>query len=295
MKEFYYELLVVPSCVEELFADFLLEATGEGIEETSAGNRCAFVVYSNDEPSWLVEKLDAFARDVGRRLGRDVFYMHRITKKRNHDWVECYKRSVMPVRCGRFAVRASWHEQDPACMASYTEGGLVDILIDPALAFGSGHHESTALCLELLGMMDVCQKRVLDVGCGSGILSIAAAKKGAVVEACDTDLLAVSESMKNFERNGVTADKIWHGSMEGASGSYSLIVANLQAMVIMALYEQFCLFTTMGSLLLLSGILESAKEEVLEHFAGFFVQDVKEKNGWVALLLQRSLNPNDKV
>lgn len=281
MKEFYYELWVVPSSYAELFADFLLQTTQEAIEEREIDGKSAFVVYREEPPHALLLQLDSFAAILRERLNEDISYTHSFTQKPNRDWIESYKQSVMPVVCGDFAVRPSWHAPHTAC----NEGTLIDIVIDPALAFGSGHHESTAMCLEILSGLDVRHKRVLDVGCGSGVLGIAAAKRGAHVFACDTDSLAVSETQKNFINNTANLESLWCGSMEQAEGCYALMMANLLAVIVIALYEQFCAHSQKGSLLLLSGILQNAKENVLARFVGFSLQDERIQNEWVALLL----------
>lgn len=281
MKEFYYELWVVPSSHEELFADFLLQTTQEAIEETQKDTRPAFVVYSEKSPSALLKELDLFVACLCERLQQNISYTHHLYQKPNRDWIESYKQSVLPVVCGDFAVRPSWHQKNPLCES----GALIDIIIDPALAFGSGHHESTAMCLEILSGLELQQKRVLDVGCGSGVLGIAAAKKGAVVESCDTDSLAVSETQKNFITNTTNLSHLWHGSIDQAKGVYALIMANLLAVIVIALYEQFKTHCQSGSLLLLSGILQTARTQVLEHFVGFSVLNEKIKNEWITLLL----------
>lgn len=281
MKEFYYELWVVPSSYAELFADFLLQTTQEAIEEREIDGKSAFIVYGEEPPHALLAQLDSFVATLCERLDEDISYTHSLAQKPNRDWIESYKQSVMPVVCGDFAVRPSWHEKNALCAS----GALVDIVIDPALAFGSGHHESTAMCLEILSGLDVRHKRVLDVGCGSGVLGIAAAKRGAHVFACDTDSLAVSETQKNFINNTANLESLWCGSMEQAEGSYALIMANLLAVIVIALYEPFCAHSQKGSLLLLSGILQSARESVMTRFAGFSLYDERIRNEWVALLL----------
>lgn len=281
MKEFYYELWVVPSSYAELFADFLLQTTQEAIEEREIDGKSAFVVYSEEPPHALLVQLGSFVAALRERLDEDISYTHSLAQKPNRDWIESYKQSVLPVVCGDFAVRPSWHDKNALCAS----GALVDIVIDPALAFGSGHHESTAMCLEILSGLDVRHKRVLDVGCGSGVLGIAAAKRGAHVFACDTDSLAVSETQKNFTNNTANLESLWCGSVEQAKGSYALIMANLLAVIVIALYEQFCAHSQKGSLLLLSGILHSARENVLARFVGFSLRDERIRNEWVALLL----------
>ncbi len=164
-------------------------------------------------------------------------------------------------------------------------------MIDPALAFGSGHHESTAMCLELLSTLDLKHKNALDVGCGSGILSIALKKQGvSALVACDTDSLAIEETLKNFSLNQIplsVQDKIICGSTQKIQGHFDIIVANIVADVIKSLYSEFVRLC--NHTLILSGILETHLNSVLQiYYNGFEILEQRQRNEWVALKLLKN-------
>ena len=275
MGEFYHELILSPSSYLELFSDFLLEATGEGIEEE--GN--SIIVRSEQDLSWLIEALQEFCQTLSARVSEEVNFSHSLTWKRNEDWIERYRQSIEPIECAPFYVRPSWHPPKP---------DLIDLLIDPALAFGSGHHGTTNGCLACLGALELEGKRVLDVGCGSGILAIASAKKGAIVEMCDTDELAVGEALKNASLNQVIASKVWIGSVGDAEGEYDLIIANILAAILIMLSPWLKERLKPGARLILSGILEPYKEDVLRKFGGFTLEKELLCEEWVTLQLRKN-------
>ena len=279
MCELYHELRVYPSGYFELFADFLIDSTFEAIEEIEdKENGCGIVVRSEKELDSLAESLHAFAATLSQRVGEEVGFRHELAWRRNEDWIENYRRSIQPIECASFYIRPSWHPPKDA---------LVDILIDPALAFGSGHHATTYSCLRMLGALELEGLRVLDVGCGSGILSIAALKKGAQVESCDTDELALSEILKNATLNGTIPAKSWIGSIDEASGEYDLIVANIVATVILSLASQFYKRLKYGGRLILSGILDSSKDQILQRFSDFTLEEELLQEEWVTLRLRK--------
>lgn len=172
----------------------------------------------------------------------------------DEDWLEAYRRSLKPVVAGRFWVGAPWHEP---------EAGLVPIFIEPGMAFGSGHHETTQMALKALSESVRPGMRVLDLGTGSGILAIAAAKLGADVLALDIDPAAVRSARENAEKNAVKIE-VKKGSLDEAEGPFDLIVANLYA----ALHERFAEGygerLAPGGVLLATGVLKEQAKEVGE-------------------------------
>ena len=195
MKDKFFELSVFSSQNETL-KDFAFDLGVTCVEEITNG----FIIREEESPDLIEFGLKEFAD----RLGIDI--KTQILQKDNTDWIQKYKNSVEPIRVGKFYVRPSWCKFD----------GDIDIVIDPALAFGSGHHESTAGCLELISeFANLNTKTALDVGCGSGILSIALAKLGISVDSCDTDEQAVQATKENADKNGVKLNQIWTGSING--------------------------------------------------------------------------------
>ena len=138
--------------------------------------------------------------------------------------------------------------------------------------------------------MELANRTVLDVGCGSGILSIASKYLGAEVFGCDTDELAKFETIKNFKLNGFECKNsdIWCGSIgdDKSERKYDLITANILAFVLILLYSEFKKRLKSGGVLILSGILEEYEGGVLEKFSDFAIMERRCIDGWVALKLQ---------
>ena len=182
---------------------------------------------------------------------------------------------------GKFYVRPSWCERSQ-------DSALIDLLIDPALAFGSGHHESTNMCLALLSELTCAGMSALDVGCGSGILSIALAKLGCVTDACDTDEQAVQSSQKNAELNGVKFNQIWTGSVANLDKKYDVVVANIIADVILMLKNDLINLLKEGSYLVLAGVLDKYETRILEAFSSLKPVENQTKNEWKSFVFQKA-------
>ena len=287
MKDFFYEMIVKSANASELFKSFAFELGVTCVEER--GER--FIIRDEEDPQNLKFAFEEFKKGLTRSLNLDADLQIEISKKQNKDWLDEYKKGVAPVAVGRFYVRPSWCErsQDPA---------LIDLLIDPALAFGSGHHESTNMCLALLSELTSDGMSALDVGCGSGILSIAMKKLGAKVSACDTDEQAVTATQQNAEKNGVQIDKIWLGSVSSlneqsssaaAQPQFDLIVANIIADVILILSADLKKALKPGGKLVLSGILEKYKDRIEQAFSDLNFVQMKKQNEWLSFVYERKI------
>lgn len=309
MTEFYNELYILPSALDELFADFILDYTKEAIEElpikdipknlyfshfissqnttsgTSIGplDQSAILVRSNLELDSLVAALKDFSILLSKRMESSIDFKYAMLKKKNEDWIEKYRQSIEPLCIGDFYIRPSWRA--PLADSKFVSMANREIVINPALAFGSGHHATTSMCIEMLSKIDLSDKKLLDVGCGSGILALVARMCGAKVSLCDTDLLAIEESKKNFMNNAKEIEEIWQGSIMPSKGSYDVIVANILADIIKILYNDFYQATRQSSILILSGILDIYESGVLECFKGFKLIERLQKDEWVALKL----------
>nr|WP_314794439.1 50S ribosomal protein L11 methyltransferase [uncultured Campylobacter sp.] len=287
MKDFFYEMIVKSANASELFKGFAFELGVTCVEER--GER--FIIRDEEDLQNLKFAFEEFKKGLARSLNLDADLQIEISKKQNKDWLDEYKKGVAPVAVGKFYVRPSWCERSQ-------DRALIDLLIDPALAFGSGHHESTNMCLALLSELTRAGMSALDVGCGSGILSIAMKKLDAKVSACDTDEQAVTATQQNAEKNGVQIDKIWlgsvsslneRGSSESAQPQFDLVVANIIADVILILSADLKKALKPGGKLVLSGILEKYKDRIEQAFSDLSFVCMKQENEWLSFVYERKI------
>ena len=287
MKDFFYEMIVKSANASELFKNFAFELGVTCVEER--GER--FIIRDEEDLQNLKFAFEEFKKGLVRSLNLDADLQIEILKKQNKDWLDEYKKGVAPVAVGKFYVRPSWCERSQ-------DSSLLDLQIDPALAFGSGHHESTNMCLALLSELTCAGMSALDVGCGSGILSIAMKKLGAKVSACDTDEQAVTATQQNAEKNGVQIDQIWLGSVsslneqssnKSAQPQFDLIVANIIADVILILSADLKKALKPGGKLVLSGILEKYKDRIEQAFSDLNFVQMKKQNEWLSFVYERKI------
>lgn len=163
------------------------------------------------------------------------------------------------------------------------------IYIRPGQAFGTGLHPTTQLCLELLEIVPIQGGKALDVGTGSGILTIALSRLGfSDLLACDIDPVALEVAAANLNNNGVDAELCWASPSDLAKGGFNLIVANILADVISELAPHFQRLAQPGSLLLAGGIVDNKKDQVVEAVqrVGYRLLEIREKERWVAFLAE---------
>jgi len=202
------------------------------------------------------------------------------------DWADSWKEHFHVVRVGRrFVIRPSWRDYLPS-------GDDLVIDIDPGLAFGSGLHPTTQLCLQIFEDMSWRKQSVFDVGTGSGILSIAARQLGAgQIRAVDVDEVAVRVAEENFARNGL-AEKIdlAVGSAADAGGQqWQLVVANILAHILVKLMPDLAAALAPGGQLILSGMIAEQEAAIKTAAAaqGLHIVDRRVEEDWVALIAAR--------
>lgn len=206
------------------------------------------------------------------------------------DWAEAWKVHYHPVRIGRrLFIRPLWSEVE-------LQPDDVEIALDPGMAFGTGTHPTTQLCLEATEDLLVPGAQVLDLGTGSGILAIAAAKLGAAhVLALDNDTVAVEAAQQNAEQNGVAAGKITvqEGSLDTVVGSarrFDLILVNILARIIIAMCDQHLgEIVRPGGLAIFSGIIEEQADDVEAALRSTGLQPYKRRlqGDWVVIEARR--------
>lgn len=194
----------------------------------------------------------------------------------DQNWVQLTQSQFDPIRVSeRLWIVPSWHESpDPAA---------INLILDPGMAFGTGSHPTTRLCLEWLEREVSPACTVLDYGCGSGILAIAAARLGAGrVAGVDIDPQAVLSARDNAERNEVAA--LFADSAEPVAGEYDLVVANILSNPLRVLAPAICAHVRSGGSLALSGILREQAEEIIAIYAQWLPMQVADtREDWVCL------------
>ena len=204
------------------------------------------------------------------------------------DWADSWKQYYKPIKTGkRLVIVPIWEEYTP-------EEGETVVLMDPGMAFGTGTHETTRLCAGFVEKYTTPGCSVLDVGCGSGILAIAAAKVGAGnCFACDIDPVAVRVAKENTELNSTPNVKCAVSDLlrqvEKVDGGYNVVVANIVADIIIRLAPDVGEYLAEGGVFIVSGIIEERSGEVLTSLdaAGYKVEDERYENGWYAAAVVR--------
>ena len=207
---------------------------------------------------------------------------------REEDWADNWKQYFKPLPVGRrLLIRPTWETADPL-------PGRETLSIDPGMAFGTGGHETTRLVLEALESQIRPGTRFLDVGCGSGILSIAALLLGASsAVGVDIDPLAVRTARENGELNGFSEPRltVLEGDLvDKVSGRYAVVAANIVADAIIALSKNILPFLEPGGAYIVSGIIDTREGDVLSALAacGFTVETRLEQGGWLCMVCRHT-------
>jgi len=275
MKEFYYEYTITTDKFKDEIENFLMERFFNGIEEKNN----SLILRSEEPLDDIINELNEYKSALEDIFEEKINLQIDVEKKSNQDWVKLYQNSIQPVEIDEFYIHPSWYPP---------KDNKINIVIDPALAFGSGHHETTRSCVKALKNYVKEGNTLFDVGCGSGILGIVASKMGAIVDACDTDPLAVESAKKNFELNNAKYRKIFQGSANDSDEMYDIVVANIIADVLVFIASD--LKKRVNDILILSGIIDKYKDKVLNKYKEFELIDEIKENEWVTLVLRKGMN-----
>lgn len=270
MTDFYYELIIEPEGNYEIFLDLVSSLTNEALEELDG----KIIARSEDDLIDIKEGIEKFSEAI------NIGCKTSLTKKENIDWIKQYQDSVKSVEVGKFFIRPSWEEK---------KDDKIDIIIDPALSFGSGHHETTSSCLEAISSYAKENYELLDVGTGSGILAIAASKLGCKVDICDTDEVCIKDTISNFELNNASFNNSWIGSANNVpmDKNYDMVIANIVADVLVFIHNDLKKSLKDDGILVISGILDKHKDKVLNKFKDLKQLQLIEKNEWVTVILKK--------
>jgi len=274
MQEHYFELVVKLSSHHSLFSDFLSDTLPVGFEEIDNG----FIIRSEDDLDTIIWGLEQFSEALQKALAQTIELECKQTKLKNSDWVEEYQQSIQPLAIDKFYIHPTWNEPNK---------NLINIIIDPALAFGTGHHPTTASSLRAIAKYVKKDSKVLDVGCGSGILGVGALKLGAQVDACDTDIVCVENSEVNAKLNDVEFKNLWEGSCSLSKNTYDVVVANIVADVLTFIASDLKNVLKPEGILILSGILDKYEDKVLQFYKDLEILEKIKEDEWITLVLKR--------
>jgi len=274
MQDYYYMLVVKPSAHMELFSDFLVDVIPVGFEEIEDG----FIVRSEENLETVSWGIEQFAEALQSALGEVIDLELTLTKEKNDDWIAQYQQAITPIEIAPFYIHPTWEAP---------KEGMMNIVIDPALAFGTGHHPTTASCLRAIASYVNKGDLVMDVGCGSGILAMAALRKGAIVDACDTDPLSVENAIVNAQQNALAYRRLWEGPIQETNDVYDVIVANIVADVLVFIASDLKKRLREGGILILSGIMDKYEDKVLRAYKTYTLSERIVENEWVTLVLTK--------
>lgn len=289
-------VLMVPEAAVEAVGESLdaLDALSVSVEDADAMTDAETALFGEPgmpapKEGWCRSRVvglfatEAAAREAADLLGaQDFFVGCEVLGVKNvpeQDWVRLTQSQFEPVAItDDFWIVPSWHE--PPAGAKHV------IRLDPGLAFGTGTHPTTRMCLRWIAARQLSEQRVLDYGCGSGILAIGAARMGATdVSAVDIDPAAVTATDLNAHANHVS---LHSGLPDLASGVYDVVLANILATPLKVLAPLLCAHVAAGGHLVLAGILSRQATELQEAYAPWLRLSVAdEQEGWVLMTAQR--------
>ncbi|MEO1261246.1 MAG: 50S ribosomal protein L11 methyltransferase [Bacteroidota bacterium] len=199
---------------------------------------------------------------------------------KGENWNEAWESNFHPIQVGDFCgIRADFHPS----MGSVEH----ELIITPKMAFGTGHHETTYMVIQLMKDLDFTDKKVLDYGCGTGVLAILASKLGAkTIDAIDIEQAAWQNTVENCETNNVQNVIAYKGELDRLAGiTYGIVLANINRNVILESLRPLSHSMVSEGQLIISGILQSDRELVLQALErnGFSCTRSLEKNNWVAM------------
>ena len=282
MKE-KYPVLTIVTCPEdgEAYTDLLWSEDCLGFEEKESAGRLTISAWFPAGAAGICDKIRSSAQGLG------LCCLECSLEVQEYDpaeWVEKFSRSFSGIELGdSFFIHPPWVEP--------SDRFPINILLEPGHAFGTGTHESTQLAILAMAPVIEGARTFLDVGTGSGILAVAAAKinSGLDISVCDIDPMAVESAAKTLQENGTADFKAVIGGPEVFSGSkFQVLVANLTSPVIISLRS--LLAELAGEYLVISGFTEDQKYITLEYFleTGFELDDLQADNGWIACRLRKT-------
>ncbi len=286
--QFIEAVVFVPSSMVDAVSNYVTDNIALGVElndsEKPSLVGVKFYIPESDKEDFR----PAFNKYLSQIVSVEMPEPPQILENRidSKDWENSYRDSIQPVMIDHeICVRPPW--------ARAPSGIKYDIVIEPKMAFGTGHHETTRTCLQLIHSRFKNGQRLLDFGCGSGLLAILAGKMGAeYVKGVDFDKLAVDNALENFAINQVKCKyDVLLGSFDKIKNDllYDMVCANLTKTDINANLNHLVKVLKRDGLLVLSGILDSERNEIEKHFAKheLTIEDCIHVNEWLTYSLKK--------
>lgn len=297
VAEIFYELGASGVLIEdpELVNDYIRSDAWDYTdiplaEETDTVTVKAWLPEDNDLPGRM-EQLRLRMDEMGQYLDKGTGSIA-CSEIQDEDWANNWKAYFHPEKIGeRIVVKPSWEEYAP-------HDGEIVIELDPGMAFGTGTHATTSMCVNYLEEYVQPGMQVFDVGTGSGILAIASAKLGAAhVQAADYDSVAVKVAKENIAENHETEKiSIFQSDLlKNMTGKADLIIANIIADIIIRMFNDVDAYLNENGAVLTSGIIADRIKDVIKaaEEAGFAVDKMSEKAGWAAIVFCRAAEMKD--
>jgi ribosomal protein L11 methyltransferase len=264
--------ITVKKGAQELFPEsFYEELPASGIWIEEKGDKAVIKCYP--------ENVNAFLRMLRtlKIATKDVL----VIDEPEQDYAELTRKYFRPIQIEGLTILAPWNR---------TKRKGPRILIEPGMAFGTGRHESTRLMIKLMNGIDFKGKKVLDIGCGSAILSLYAALLGAKkVLAVDNDEDTVLSARKNIELNNTSTIEIVCSDLQQIKGAYDIVLANIDIRTFRATSTHIRTLLRKGGHLIISGILGRDKKELLSLFDSLSCLRVEQKNSWRGFVFQKNV------
>jgi ribosomal protein L11 methyltransferase len=243
---------------EEIYG--LLSNSGVWIEEN--GNNIVIKSYPQDTEKFIeyLQKLKINIKNID------------IQTEEHQDYAELTRKYFRPIKIGDITILAPWNKQ---------ETNRKSIIIDPGMAFGTGRHESTRIIMKLMQYVAMEDKTVLDLGCGSGILSIDAFLLGAKkVVSIDNDTDTVFSAKKNIVLNNISRISLVCADLRHVTGKYDIVLANLDIRTFTGYSEKIKEFVKKDGYIIVSGILWKERKKLIPLFHPFLLEQIEKKNAW---------------
>ncbi len=279
------EISIETTCLaEELVADILNDLFPGGVCVEENDNLCVLKAYTSKSEKEIKEVLNGSLNILKKNSIFDVgSLLYRINSVNPDLWFDEWKKGYDIIREGDIVIVPAWQDYEK-------KDNEKVVKIDPNKSFGSGQHESTKMCLSLIRSLDLKNKKIVDIGTGSGILALASAALGAKdIEAYDIDEIAINAARENVKINEfskyITVDN--SNILENVTGKFDIVLANITSEVLKALAKDLKRYLNKNGIIIISGILTSLENEVIDVYKSLGFKIIQRLNlgEWVAFEL----------